>query len=573
MDVLKSLFNVLLPKQRKESFFQVFLMIISMLFELLSITLILPVIAIISDDDFLNKYQFAEDFIFFIDINSKNQLLLYFMFIFMLIYLIKSIVIAAIINHNYKFIFSLQSSFSSRLFSGYLNHPLTFHLKRNSAELIQNSILIVNNVTSSLVAIIQLLTEVVTAVSICILILFISPSSLLLSLLIFGPAIYFFLRFIKNKLSFWGKQFQFHDNNRIQLLQQGLSTLKEIKLTSKEIFFSLNYQDHTNMGAHYARKQQFFQAVPRLFIEILMITALTAVVIFLVLNNQNFNSILILLGVFAAAAFRLLPSINRITSSIQTLRYCSSFIKTLENELVDINNIKKLFKRIEKIELKDKILIKDLTFYYDDEKKPILQNLNFEIIKGSMVGIIGSTGQGKSTLVNIILGLLSPSSGHIFCDNININDNLKSWQKNIGYVPQTITLIDDTLKNNIAFGIPEDEIDQNFVLECIQKSELSEFLVNLEKGLDTIVGERGVRFSGGERQRIGIARALYTKPEIIVFDEATSSLDTHTEKEILESINSLKGSKTIIMITHRLSTLNYCDKVYKLENSNIFIED
>ena len=569
MDILKSLYNVLSSGQKRESIYQILLMIISMIFELLSITLVLPVIAIISEDDFLIKYPFIESFIFLIDLNSKYELLMYFMFVFMFVYLLKSIVISLIINYNYKFIFSLQSSFSNRLFKGYLTHPFSFHLKRNSAELIQNSILIVNNVTSSLVSIIQLATELITAFSIVILVVIISPSTIIITALVFVPSIYLFLKILKNKLTFWGKQFQYHDNNRIQLLQQSLSTVKEIKLISKEDFFSKNYAKHTLSGASFARKQQFFQAMPRLFIEFLMILTLSIIVGFLIFSGEEFNSILILLGVFAAASFRLMPSMNRITSSIQTLRYCSSFIKTLENELVEISKIEINPFSSKKITINDKIIIKNLSFSYPDSKNLILDNINLEIYKGNKIGIVGATGEGKSTLVNIILGLLSPTYGNIIVDGINIFSNLKSWQQNIGYVPQTISLIDDSLRRNIAFGLEDDKIDDELIIDCLFKTELKNLYDSLENGLDTKLGERGIRFSGGERQRIGIARALYTNPEVIVFDEATSSLDINTEKEILDSINSLRGNKTIIMITHRLSNLNDCNQVYKLENGSI----
>lgn len=568
MEIIRSLYNSLLPNQRKESLFQIFLMIISMIFELLSITLVLPVIAIIADDNFLEKYPLIEYFIFFVDVSSKNQVLIYFMLVFLIIYIIKSITIGYIINLNYKFIYGLQVSFSHRLFKGYIYHPLIFHLKKNSAQLIQNSILIVNNVTSSLVSIIQLMSELVTSISICIFILLISPLSLILSLIIFVPTIYIFLKSLRKKLKVWGENFQFHDGNRIQLLQQGLSTVKEIKLVSKEDFFSNSYLTHTVQGASYARKQQFFQAIPRLFIEVLMIIALTSIVVLLVLNNNDFDSILILLGVFAAASFRLLPSMNRITSSIQTLRYCSSFIKTLESELIDIEKIIKPKKSNKKLSFKNNLIVKNLTFKYPDSNNYIIKNLCFEISKGSMVGIIGSTGAGKSTFVNVLLGLLRSTNGTILVDNKNIHDNINSWQNNIGYVPQTISLIDDSLRRNIAFGLDDDKIDDDKVIDSINRAELKKLLSTLEKGLDTMLGERGVRFSGGERQRIGIARALYNNPDILVFDEATSSLDTKTEKEIMNSINSFKNDKTIIMITHRYSTLDGCDKVFKLSNGN-----
>ena len=292
----------------------------------------------------------------------------------------------------------------------------------------------------------------------------------------------------------------------------------------------------------------------------------------MILQNKPVGDLIPTLGVFVAAAFRMIPSINRIMAALQKVTFSRPVIEVIYNELKDIRKIKRdNIEPIPKIHLLDKITIENINYAYNDSNKNVLENVSFSILKGSCVGIIGKSGSGKSTLIDIMLGLLQPTQGYVKIDamDINGNDNLKKWQSAIGYVPQNIYLIDDTLRKNIAFGINENEIDEYAIQNSIIASQLSDFVNELPEGLETMVGERGVRLSGGQRQRIGIARALYNNPDILFFDEATSALDSNTETGVMESINSLKGNKTIIIVAHRLSTLENCDKIYKIENGII----
>jgi ABC-type multidrug transport system fused ATPase/permease subunit len=280
-----------------------------------------------------------------------------------------------------------------------------------------------------------------------------------------------------------------------------------------------------------------------------------------------------ILGVFVASAFRMIPSINRVMNSLQTIAFAQSVIDVLVEQFDVIkSHLLKSDKKL-KIKFENGVTVKNLNFKYSGSNKMTLNNIDFIIKKGDFIGFVGVSGSGKSTLIDNIVGLLEPSSGEISVDGININSNISMWQSTIGYVPQTIFLIDDSLRRNIALGIPDNDIDEKKISDAIKSAQLISVINKLSDGLDTIVGERGVRISGGERQRIGIARALYNDPDLLILDEATSSLDNETESDFMEAINALKGKKTILLVAHRLSTIRNCDKIYNLKNGMLHLNN
>ena len=289
----------------------------------------------------------------------------------------------------------------------------------------------------------------------------------------------------------------------------------------------------------------------------------------MLLSNQSVNELIPTLGLFAAASFRLMPSANKILSSIQQLRYEGPQIENVCKELKENRFFNHSKNSNEKFLFQNDIKLEEINYTYQGSSKPTLQNININIPSGFQTGFIGESGSGKSTLIDIILGLLDPTSGKVKVDDINIRKNLRGWQSKIGYVPQTIFLTDDTLRNNVAFAIPENKISDQLVKEAIKSANLEEYVNSLPDGLNTIVGERGVRLSGGQRQRIGIARALYHKPKVLVLDEATSALDINTEKEIMNGINKLRKKITVLIISHRENTVSACDQLFKLKNGRI----
>jgi ABC-type multidrug transport system fused ATPase/permease subunit len=357
-----------------------------------------------------------------------------------------------------------------------------------------------------------------------------------------------------------------HEGLRIQHIQQGMGGVKDIKLLGRADNFLDEYQVHNTGSAQAGEYQLTLHALPRLCLELLGVTGLAILVLAMVYEEKSLEAVLPTLGLFAAAAFRLMPSVNRVLSSIQSFRYAGPAIDILHKELSLANGTPaQAPSEVQPIPFQQSLAVDLVTFSYPSTEAQALKGVDLTIRRGTSVGLIGTTGSGKSTLVDIILGLLAPTKGVVRVDGVDIQSNLRGWQDQIGYVPQSIFLTDDTLRRNIAFGINAKLIDENAVWRALKSAQLDEFVKGLPDGLNTFVGERGVRLSGGQRQRIGIARALYYDPQILVLDEATSSLDMKTEQGVMDAVRSLHGKKTIIIVAHRLSTVEQCDRLYRLE--------
>jgi len=318
------------------------------------------------------------------------------------------------------------------------------------------------------------------------------------------------------------------------------------------------------------RRFSIAQALPRFGLEILTIAGLGVLVVTMVGSGRELDSILPVLGLFGAAAFRLLPAVNRLVGSLQLITLNRPLVEDLYRDLALPTKLNESLSRIDNFT--ETIDLDEISFSYKNAPKPALHGVSLTVRRGEAVGLVGPSGSGKSTLVDVLLGLLAPQSGGVRVDGKDIQDDLRAWQNQIGYVPQSIFLIDDSLRNNVAFGIPKSKIDEQAVRDAIRSAQLEEFVATLPNGLDTVVGERGVRLSGGQRQRIGIARALYHNPSVLVLDEATSSLDTETEHGVMQAVQALQGDKTVIIVAHRLSTVEYCDRLYRLEDSRIVDE-
>ena len=318
------------------------------------------------------------------------------------------------------------------------------------------------------------------------------------------------------------------------------------------------------------KKIQVLSVVPRLYLELLAVGGISIIFLVLTIQQKPLNNLIPIIGIFMAAAFRLIPSINKIINSIQIISFSTPVLKLLADEFGIVRKvISKSVDILEEVNFESQIIFNHVSYSYPESERKVLDDVCFTIQKGDFIGIVGTTGSGKSTLIDLLVGLLAPDSGDILIDGKRLNTIVNPWQQLIGYVPQSIYLTDDTLRNNIAFGVKENLIEEEKVRKAILTSQLSDFVNNLPEGLDTLVGERGVRLSGGERQRIAIARALYHDPPILILDEATSSLDNFTEKEFMNSVNALQGTKTIIIVAHRLTTVEKCDIVYEFLNGKI----
>ena len=555
--------------QKKAAFILFFLLLIGMLLEVAGVGIVIPIVSLLFDQDndlvakiFLILSHFG--------IHDYYNVIIFVLFLFIIFFLIKSIFMTVLSWVQIRFVYDLKVSISNKLFNKYLSQKYSFHLNRNSSEYIRNINNEVDTLSGTVNFLLILISELLITFGILIFLSILEPKitiSVILVFAFFGGAFYYLIR---NKSLNWGKKRQYFDGKKIQSLQQAFGGIKEIKLHNKESTFFQFFSEFNFGSSNMSRNQSFISTFPRFWLEFIVIICFFLIVYFLKISGEEIQSIIPTLAIFGAAAFKVYPSTNKILNSAQMIKYNVPVINLIYKEM----NLQDLVKdsnnnELNKIIFKKNISININSFRYSDSGNKVLKDVKFEILKGSALGIIGHSGAGKSTLIDIILGLLKSNVELVNVDGLNIHKNIISWQKQIGYVPQSIYLMDDTLKKNIAFGIKETEIKNERLHNSLELSQLSKIIPSLEKGLETFIGENGIRLSGGQRQRIGIARALYSNPEILVLDESTSSLDYKTEKEILDSIKNLKGLVTSIIISHRVDNLKFCDNVLVLENGQI----
>jgi ABC-type multidrug transport system fused ATPase/permease subunit len=571
MSIKKQAFSFLSKKQKKDLIVLTILLIIGLLLEMCSLGVILPVLSIIFNNNILSEYPFLIQLFNFLGHFTQNKLVILGMSLLVFVFIIKNSFLLFLSTRQASFIAKLSGEISLKLFKGYLNQPYSFHLNRNSSTLLRNlqgEIIQFTNVSQAFIILASELSMVLASIFVLVIIEPIGAIFLAFFLITFTLI---FHKITKNKLIKWGKQRQDTDGEINLNLTQGLTGIKVLKITNSEKFFYEKVNEQNNKRVIVVTKQIALQYVPRLYLELLSIIGLSGLVIILVFQNKPIMVLLPVISIFVAAAFRMIPSVNRIMAGFQTIRYAQPVIELLYNEFEIINKetIQIDNQNNDYFTFNDLIEINKLYFKYSSNGNTTISDISLKIKKGESVGFIGPSGSGKSTLIDLILGLLKPNQGDIFIDGLSLKNNLHNWQKIIGYIPQTIFLIDDSIKNNIAFGIDNDIINIERLNNVIIQAQLESLILTLPNGIDTIVGEAGVRLSGGQRQRIGIARALYNNPEILVLDEATSSLDIETEKEVMKSIDAFHNLKTIIIVAHRLSTVKYCDKIYCLEKGEI----
>lgn len=566
MTTFAKILALLTPSERIGAMILLVLMILGMALETLGIGLIIPTITVIMQDDLVANYKILQPLLNFLGNPSRSELITVAMIGLVGVYLFKNLFLAFLIWKQIHFSVYVHVSLSQRLFALYLRQPYTFHLQRNSAQLVRNITNEVYLFASGVVAsTIMLISELMVLAGISVLLLFVEPFGALVVVVVLWGAAWGFHRITRMRISRWGAERQLHDGLRIKHLQQGFGGAKDVKLLGREKEFLAQFHTHNVKSARVGKLQTTFLNFPRLMFELLAVIGLAILVLSMISRGRDMANIVPTLGLFAVAAFRLMPSINRVLSSVQTLRYNLPVIYTLYDEFKLISP-EPATKQTNNPELfKNELQLTDVSYHYQGAPSPALAGVSINIRKGESIGLIGSSGSGKSTLVDVILGLLTPSGGLVEVDGLNIQQALRQWQDQIGYVPQSIYLTDDTLRRNVAFGIANELIDDMAVRRAIEAAQLDEFVSTLPEGLETEVGERGIRLSGGQRQRIGIARALYHDPAVLVLDEATSALDGATEHEVMEAIAALHGNKTIIVVAHRLSTVVGCDRIYRLE--------
>jgi ATP-binding cassette, subfamily B, bacterial PglK len=567
----QNLWFMLAPAQRRKGVLLLGFILISMLLETLGVGVVIPLLTLMTQSNMVLNHPELAPWLDLLGNPSHERLVVFAMLALVGVYVVKVLFLIFLAWQQACFISWLDSDFSLRLFSGYLRQPYTFHLQRNSTELIRNAVNQVSQMTSAIQSYMLITAESLVVLGIFVLMLVVEPVSALVVTSVLGLVSWGFYRFNKARIKRWGEELQDHEQHRLQHLREGLGAAKDVKLLGREKNFIDQYHVSNLGSAEIARNCTTLAAFPRLWLELLGVTGIVAVVLLMIAQNKPMESLMPALGLFVVAAFRLMPSANRLLIATQSVRFSSPAFNNLHREFSLLEEVKSP-KEFSPLPFKKALVLEGVDFRYPSTEALVLNEISLSIRQGESVGFIGGTGVGKSTLVDIILGLLVPASGAVRVDGVDIQTNLRGWQNNVGYVPQSIFLTDDTIRRNIAFGLPHDKIDEVAVVGALRAAQLKQFVNDLPEGLDTVIGEGGVRLSGGQRQRIGIARALYHDPSVLVLDEATSSLDTATETDFMESVCELKGGKTLIIIAHRLSTVERCDYLYRMQGGRIVEE-
>lgn len=567
MNIFKKIIYIVPTEFKKNFIFLLLLMFIGMLFEILGLGIVIPILGLMLTPDIGVDYPQLKPIFEFLHNPTQKELILGGIIILLSVYIIKSIFIIYLTKVQSKFGSRLCANLSRELFTGYVKQPYVFHLANNSSRLIKNIQVETIQFLELVRAVMTLLVEVTIIVGVTTLLIYSEPIGALIMISFFVISSTLFQRSSKKKLITWGAKRQFYEFVMMKNLVEGLNGIKDVKVLNKEKYFIDYYVKNNHEYHELNMKYHSVKQYPRVFLEILSVAGLMGLVFVMILQGRSPSVIMPIIGVFAASAFRLMPSFNKIIGSVQTFRFSQSIINLLYDELKNIRRQEQQGGNVfNKFEFRNNISIENIDFQYPSTSAKTLSDFNLLIQKGKSIGILGPSGSGKSTFVNLFLGLLHPQNGSIKVDDINIASNLRGWRNIIGYVPQSIYLIDDTIISNIAFGVTPNEVDLDRINEVIKLAQLTLFIEQLPEGLNTNVGERGVKISGGQLQRIGIARALYNNPSILVLDESTSALDNFTEKEIMRSVELLLSeSITVIIIAHRLTTLEQCDIVYRLE--------
>lgn len=552
-------------------FFLLAAVIFGSFLELLAVAVFSPFIDLIMDTDMIQKDSRLLYIYNLFSFQNIEYFLAFIAFGIIIIYIVKNVYTIIEKNVIYKFSYRIQRTISTDLLKAYMAEPYTFHLNKNISVLQRSMQEDTDQFTKGILHLMEMIAEVSVCVAIGIYLYIESKSITVIVIVLLIICLAVFSMISKKYSSVWGRQGQQYKSKIYQWMNQSLGGIKEIKVLNREDSFIEQYDYYFAKYVRVLRLNRLIGVIPKYIIEMVCMTGLLSAVIFKIFFGQKgLMEFVPQLAVFAVAAFRLLPSVGKINEHMSAVLYALPSFELVYNDLRETRqlNIDKKDKDTA-WRLKEKIEVKNVSYHYPDGETNVIEHADFTIERGKTVAFIGASGAGKSTMVDILLGLLTPQYGKIYADGMNVYKNLPTWQQEIGYIPQSIYLSDDTIRNNVAFGIHEKEIDEQAVIEALKQAQLYDFVDSLPEGLDTFVGDRGVRLSGGQRQRIGIARALYHDPEILVLDEATSALDNDTETAVMEAIDNLQGKKTIIIIAHRLSTIKNADIIYEVGDGKV----
>lgn len=563
--MIRRIWSLLDARQRVVVSVLFIMMVIAMMLEMVGIGLVVPAVGLmngpLSDQSapvaaILNR----------VGNPSQKVVLMCGLGVIMAVYLLKT---GFILVYNFflaRFVASLQTRLSNRLFSTYMRQPWTFHLERNSSTLIRN-VNELNNVGMILLSVMGAIAEAFVLIGVLALLVWSEPLATLVIAGVLGISTLVILKLTARRTRVWGELRFTHWALMNRHLQQGLGGIKDARIRGVEKLFVDRFSQENGVTARFGVLQQIALSVPRLWLELMAVGAICFLTATLLWQGRTPEEVVPSLALFAIAAFRMVPATNRIATAVQTLRFAKKPLSVITEEL-DLPDGSGT-SCTTPLTFHDEVVVDNVTFRFPSSSTPALDGVTLRFGHGQSVGVIGGSGAGKSTAVDVLLGLLDPTLGRVTVDGVDIRGNMRGWQSIVGYVPQSIYLCDESLRGNVAFGVPPDQVDDDALRRAIIAARLDAFVASLPNGLDTVVGERGVRLSGGQRQRIGIARALYHDPQVLVLDEATSALDTETEAEVMAAVNSLHGTKTMIIVAHRLSTVEQCDVLYRLEKGRV----
>ncbi len=575
--ILKKLSVLLDKKQKRTMVGLVFLMIIGAALQTLGVSMILPVVTLVMDKQAIYEEGLLNQAFLLIGGGDEIRFTVIVMLGLIFAFILKNGFLYFQQKATLAFVYTNQFRTSERMMKNYLRRGYEFYLNADTAVVQRNITSDVNNMYALILALLTLMSDGIVFVFLVVfcfmqdVVMTILIAVVLLALLVIIKMV------LKPILHKAGEDNQNYYSGLFKWISQTVQGIKEVKIICKEQYFVTEYVKCGKGYVDAVQKYSLYNQVPKLLIETVCVMVMVGYILFMVLTGVDSENMISTLTAFAAAALVLLPCVNRVNNQVNNISYFEPFFMGVSDNLQDEISGEHVDMSYatddeEKLPVKDKIEMKDIVYAYPNTDKLIFDHADLTIPVGASVGIVGTSGAGKSTVVDILLGLLEMKSGAIYADGKNVKEHYRPWLKNIGYIPQMIFMLDDTIRKNVAFGVPEDKIDEKRLWEVLKEAQLDEFIKTLPEGLDTGIGERGIRLSGGQRQRIGIARALYNNPEVLILDEATSALDNDTEAAIMESINRLHGKKTLIIIAHRLQTIEKCDLVYRVENGKATLE-
>ncbi len=576
--IFKKMNKLLDAKQKRVMVVIVFLMLIGGVLESLSISVVIPVVSVLLDPKAVETNELLAAIYGGLHLQNVTQFTVVMLVALIGAFILKNLFLFLQNVVQLRFVYTNQFATSRRMMINFMKRPYEYYLNADTAVIQRNITSDVNNMYGLILSVLQLISEGVVFACL-VAVLLIVDAKMIMTIAVLLIAVLFLIKVVLKPIMVKaGQENQDYYSGLYKWIEQSVMGIKEIKIANKEQYFINEYAKCGFGYVNAVQKYNLFNSTPRLLIETVCIAGLVLYMMIVMLQGATVTEMIPQLTTFGMAAMRLIPSANRINNYLTSISYFEPFFMGVSDHLqeeihdesmvydVEAYDHKKI---VEKLDIKDKIKLEDITYKYPNSEQLIFDHADMEIPIGSAVGIVGSSGSGKTTVVDILLGLLELQTGKIYADGVDVKEHYEEWLKNIGYIPQTIFMIDSTIRKNVAFGIADEDIDDERVWAVLKEAQLDEFVKSLPEGLDTGIGERGIRLSGGQRQRIGIARALFEDPEVLVLDEATSALDNDTEAAIMESINRLHGKKTLIIIAHRLQTIEKCDIVYRVENGKV----